>query len=456
MEMSLLRCRLSILAGLALAVAACGDPDPETTVVARAAGHELTVERQARLLAEVPRLWDERTAASNLAGLWVDYVLLATAAAEDSTFAHLELGAVVDQLEEQAVQAALRDAVAREAGGLPSEELRRRYDREARDSEIRVRQILISAPVGSTQARRDSAQRTIQRLRDRIVEGGERFEEVAREHNQDPRTMARDGDLGFFGRGDMVAPFEQVVYALEPGEIGGPVETAYGYHLVRLEERRTPTREAFARRLEREHETQLAREFAVGLEQQARPRLRQGAAASIERLVGFGPASDGEMAADTLVLFDGGAVTLMDIWNHLRRQPPEARDRLVGADAAALTERLIRPLVLQRLLTAEAHRRGLRWTEQDRQRREADVRQGLKEGARRLGLLDIRRDGDDAGAETLTAAVERALLETIREDQGVIRVGPASFALRDHYPVEIRQDRTDLVVRRLEALRQDG
>jgi hypothetical protein len=454
--MSLLRCRLPILAGLALAVAACGDPDPETTVVARAAGHELTVERQARLLAEVPRLWDDRMAASNLAGLWVDYVLLATAAAEDSTFAHLELGAAVDQLEEQAVLAALRDAVAREVGGLPAEELRRRYDQEARDSEIRVRQILIAAPVGSSQARRDSAQRTIQRLHERIVEGGESFEEMAREHNQDPRSMESDGDLGFFGRGDMVAPFEQVVYALELGEIGGPVETVYGYHLVRLEERRTPTREAFARRLEREHGAQLAREYATGLEQQARPRLRPGAAGAVERLVGFGPASAGEMAADTLVLFDGGAVTVMDIWNHLRRQPPEARNRLVGADAAALGDQLIRPLVLQRLLRAEAQRRGLAWTEQDRERREADVRQGLKEGARQLGLLDIPRAGDDAGAETLTAAVERVLLETIREDRGVIRLGPASVALRDHYPVEIRQDRADLVVKRLEALRQDG
>jgi hypothetical protein len=447
------RPRPIVFLGLALLFTACGDPNPETTVVVRAAGHELTVERQARLLAEARQLPDESMAVASVAGLWADYVLLAVAVAEDSTFAQLDLSPMVEVIEEQRVMAALHEAVIRERGDVPAAELRRRYGREGRDAEVRVRQILISAPPGTSQARRDSAFRAIRLLRDRIVDGGESFEVLAREHNQDPRSVDQDGDMGFFGRGDMVEPFERVAYALEPGEVGGPVETVYGYHLVRLEERRTPTFEDFARQAQREHRSRVASEYLDRLEKQAEPRLRPNAAGAVQRLIQSPVAAPGASAADTVVQYRDGAVTLLDLWRYLQRQPQEAR-RLAGADPAAIAEGLIRPVTQQRLIHDEARRRGLDWTEEDREREIASVRQELRGAARQLGFLGTTGGQAEDNVEDLVAAVERILESMIREEREVLRLSLVGRTLRSHYPTDVREDRFPLVVSRVGQLRQ--
>lgn len=72
-------------------------------------------------------------------------------------------------------------------------------------------------------------------LRAELDEGAE-FAELAQEHSQDPGSAAEGGELGWFGAGMMVEPFEQAVTALEPGEVSAPVETQFGWHLIRLDE----------------------------------------------------------------------------------------------------------------------------------------------------------------------------------------------------------------------------
>ncbi len=68
---------------------------------------------------------------------------------------------------------------------------------------------------------------------DRIA-AGEDFGDLARELSQDPGSGAQGGDLGWFTRGMMVAPFEAAVVALEPGALSEPVETQFGWHVIRL------------------------------------------------------------------------------------------------------------------------------------------------------------------------------------------------------------------------------
>ncbi len=65
------------------------------------------------------------------------------------------------------------------------------------------------------------------------LEAGEDFADVAREVSRDG-SAAQGGDLGWFGAGVMIAPFEQAVMALEPGQVSGPVQTRFGWHVVRL------------------------------------------------------------------------------------------------------------------------------------------------------------------------------------------------------------------------------
>lgn len=69
------------------------------------------------------------------------------------------------------------------------------------------------------------------------LEGGANFAELAREHSTDPGSGQRGGDLGCFGRGMMVAPFEEAAFSAEIDDVTGPVESNFGQHLILVHER---------------------------------------------------------------------------------------------------------------------------------------------------------------------------------------------------------------------------
>lgn len=95
--------------------------------------------------------------------------------------------------------------------------------------------ILIAFDANANAAVRAKAKSKAAELFQTLRKSPDRFAELARTQSQDPGSAAQDGSLGSFGRGMMVKPFEDAVFGMKPNEIRGPVESDFGYHIIRLD-----------------------------------------------------------------------------------------------------------------------------------------------------------------------------------------------------------------------------
>lgn len=113
-------------------------------------------------------------------------------------------------------------------------------DRRVAAPEIQASHILVRVEPGATAADSAEALALVQSLKQR-VEAGEDFAELARQYSDDQASGQNGGDLGFFPRARMVPPFSKAAYELkEVGDVSDPVETRFGYHLIKLTDRKAP------------------------------------------------------------------------------------------------------------------------------------------------------------------------------------------------------------------------
>jgi parvulin-like peptidyl-prolyl isomerase len=109
-------------------------------------------------------------------------------------------------------------------------------DRLTLPEQVRVRHILLTWKPMGTQDDRAAIREQMEPILER-ARAGEDFAALAREFSEDSATKGNGGDTGFFYRGTMVPAFEQAAFALQPGEVSDPVDTVFGVHIIKLEER---------------------------------------------------------------------------------------------------------------------------------------------------------------------------------------------------------------------------
>ena len=121
---------------------------------------------------------------------------------------------------------------------VDKDEVRKYYDEHPGDfgapEERQAAHILISANATLSQAEQDAAKDKAGQLLQQLQRSPGKFAELAKQNSQDPGSAANGGDLGFFGRGMMVKPFEDAVFALKVGEVSGVVKSDFGYHIIKL------------------------------------------------------------------------------------------------------------------------------------------------------------------------------------------------------------------------------
>jgi peptidyl-prolyl cis-trans isomerase C len=135
----------------------------------------------------------------------------------------------------------------------------------ARHILIRMQGSPLPLPAGQKELSEAEALAKALEIRGKIVQG-EDFADLARAESNDAGTNFKGGDLGILKPGQTLPSFEETAFALPAGEISQPVKTTYGYHLIKVEEKK-PTRsfEELRPELERNLEAETSRKFLADL-----------------------------------------------------------------------------------------------------------------------------------------------------------------------------------------------
>ena len=142
---------------------------------------------------------------------------------------------------------------------------------------ITASHILLKTDPGSDEKLKSEKLKAIQKLREQLITAkGAGFDKLAKEHSDCP-SSARGGDLGSFGRGQMVPAFEKAAFTQKIGDVGEVVETQFGYHLIKVTKKSTAgqrkfeeVKEEITQQLDAPKRQKTMQDYIAGLESKAK------------------------------------------------------------------------------------------------------------------------------------------------------------------------------------------
>ncbi len=442
-----------LLACAAVGTTACTDAAPPNAV-AVAGDQVLTVEKIVSYLVDESQIPAERDFLAQLAELWVDYSLLASTAASDSALGALDLTSVVTpQVERELVQTLSAQAIQVDTA-IAEDELMRMYNEELPGARVRASHILLQFD-RQRQESQDSALALARALKQRL-QAGERFADLARTYSTDQGSAATGGDLGFFDRETMVAPFADAAFSLEPGVVSEPVLTDFGVHLIRVSDRQVMAfdsiQDAYANAVKNRRVAQAVEAFMTKLEEDASLEEQEGALEAVRTLTEAvpDPLSDRE-ARQVLVRYDGGELSLGDLQAFFLTQPRGLWAQTASAPDEAISVLLAR-VTRSKLLVEEARARGIEVTAGRTDTLTMDARVQLVDAANVLGLRNLAPAGSTATPAVVGAAVDSSLVRIVRGEGEFVELSALSLTLREPTGARVIDAGVD---RALEALREE-
>lgn len=234
------------------------------------------------------------------------------------------------------------------------EELGEIWLRDGYGTRVRARHIVFLVNRQASPEERDYARRQAEAAHVRAVAGDD-FVALVRDVTTEPGGKERGGDLSYFGRGRMVPEFEEAAFALQPGEISGVVESPFGYHVIRVEDRKqtelcdkTAFRQQWAHRTRRD----TLKRYLDELGGTACVELEAGAEMLVRELARRADAPlRGRTARQALVRYRGGEVTVAEMARAL-----QSVDSKSLAEIAVATDAQLQPFLRDQAL------RKLVWT----------------------------------------------------------------------------------------------
>jgi hypothetical protein len=359
-------------------------------VAAEAGDQQLSAERLAQIVSSGKGVKPSHETASFIANIWIDYALLAQAAAEDKL-----------PLDSAGVAQVVWPEVAELRGTHWHDTLmarRSNFAPDAADSvynadQVRLLQhILFRVEPNAVPEVRNVARRKATSTLAR-VKGGSDFGALAAQLSEDPGSKTERGFLPPSPKGKFVTAFDSAGWALAPGGVSGVVETPFGYHIIKRPDK-TAARERITAYLAQSAGMRLDSIYMDSLAQTNKIKVARGAAAAM-RKAGEDPDA-ARRSKKTLVSFKGGELTVSEFMRWVQALPPQYVAQLKQADDSMLTQ-FAKILTQNVLLLRQADSAGITVTPEEWQGLKDRYRTQLDTLRAEMGL-DVASLGDSAAA----------------------------------------------------------